>query len=213
MTYLLVLLLWPSLLALISSVPTSSGVPPRSSPVVLAPGLINQGNTCYLNSVIQSLFHVPLFRRRVLRGLETSHHREGEEEGEEDVNTAELTIPEDPSGLGEVFRDMLEKSTVIPNEKQQQQQQQQQRHLPTPLPLLSSTVPLTSSLNLPPSVQFDASEFFTLYLYPLLPPPCRSLFSGSFVNFIEGAGDRNVRREVTEETVGWPVPVVKGGGG
>ncbi len=36
---------------------------PSASPFV---GLINQGATCYLNALLQSLFVVPLFRRLVL---------------------------------------------------------------------------------------------------------------------------------------------------
>jgi len=37
-----------------------------TTPPILAPGLQNQGNTCYLNSVLQTIFHLPAFRTSVI---------------------------------------------------------------------------------------------------------------------------------------------------
>jgi len=36
---------------------------PLTSPVSISPGLFNSGNTCYLNSLLSTLYHIPFIRR------------------------------------------------------------------------------------------------------------------------------------------------------
>ena len=44
--------------------------------VVLPPGLQNQGNTCYLNSLLQTVYHIEPFRSAVLEDGEASRDKQ-----------------------------------------------------------------------------------------------------------------------------------------
>ena len=50
-----------------SNTESSSQIPPLSTPTDLFSGLHNHGNTCYLNSFLQSMFMTPEFRSSVLK--------------------------------------------------------------------------------------------------------------------------------------------------
>lgn len=56
---------------------TTKPTPPTHpvSPTSAPPGLLNLGNTCYLNSVLQIIYHVPTFRAGLLRYRPTHHTR------------------------------------------------------------------------------------------------------------------------------------------
>lgn len=55
-------------------------------------GLLNQGATCYMNSLLQALFMTPIFRERLFAWRRSSGNDGGGEEGEEALS-ASRSIP------------------------------------------------------------------------------------------------------------------------
>mmetsp|Transcript_36986 Transcript_36986/g.54308 ORF Transcript_36986/g.54308 Transcript_36986/m.54308 type:complete len:396 (+) Transcript_36986:222-1409(+) len=142
----------------------------KSNPSLsISNGLLNHGNTCYMNSQLECAYHIPFIRDLILSTPSPK------EITDMDDSTSKETSVGSP-GLGSVrsvFRQMMDTSRPV------------------------STLSFCRSLGINPMEQQDAQEFWKLLLPQLNLPELTDVYQGSFEDFIvaqDGSG-RERRKE------------------
>lgn len=148
-------------------------------------GLVNLGNTCYLNSQLQCAYHIPLVRSLILNGLsiadvpdDATATTDGSSVSSSSSSSDEHSDPTEDSialqALRRVFQDMSlsDGRAVAPRV-------------------------LCQSLGIPVFEQQDSQEFWKLLLPALKLPALTDLYTGAYQDYIvalDGSG-RERRRE------------------
>lgn len=140
-------------------------------------GLRNQGNTCYLNSVLQNLFNVPPLRRAL----------------------AEYSVSNSTGGSDE-FRIAFDSTVALMSVFEQLQAA---KSAARPAGVGASTRKLTQSMQIDPRLQQDASEFRGALIALLedagLGPEVSSALRGVLAHRVQGAEDHTLDK-VWEES-------------
>ena len=145
----------------------------RKSPTIISGGLINLGNTCYLNAQLECAYHIPKIREFILNDSSSCSSSDG---GEANIGLASLR---------HVFRAMYAAS-----------QSGKGNLAMTPS---SSTNVLCRNLGINVYEQQDSQEFWKLLLPELEHTPLTNLYRGQFENYItalDGSGRERKRKEV-----------------
>lgn len=163
----------------------------KNSSFLLSSGLVNLGNTCYLNAQLQCVFHIPYLRKNILHPEKyASEYLQLDKQCDE--------LPEISSGLiglQKVFESMMEASTTDPSSATAQRQQTYRRQSVVPV----STKFLTVPLGINPYEQQDSQEFFKLLLPELNFPPLTNLYLGRYSSYIAALDGSNRERIRTEQ--------------
>jgi len=162
----------PSLAAATSldtgSTPSRNGSNTSNS-FLLSSGLINLGNTCYLNAQLQCVYHIPYLRNAILHPEKYSSAKT--KECNDTPNTG-------LRGLQAVFTSMKQTSTTQHTNTKPKPTPRQNSHPPL------STQPLLTTLEINPHLQQDSHEFFTLLHPALSHPPLTDLYRGHSTSYI-----------------------------
>jgi ubiquitin C-terminal hydrolase len=158
MMLLLLILLIQSFV--VSAVSSSSNNP--ASPTNTPPGLINLGNTCYLNSQLQCAYSIPKVRELLITSSD-------ENENDEEQSSSPRKI------LGELFTDMM------------QRQSSSSSSMMTAAKIAPRA--FCRSLGIPVYEQQDAQEFWKLLLPTLSLPPLLNLYRGELETYIRACDD------------------------
>lgn len=165
---------------------TTAGAIVSGNAVLFPPstGLINHGNTCYLNAQLECAYHIPHLRNLILSSSSCPQSLDLEEGGMPHHNSNN----NNPglAALSRVFADM--ESTSIPNIKGRQGM----AVAPTPTSILCR------ALGINVMEQQDSQEFWKLLLPELGFTPLTDLYLGAFENYI-AALDGTGRERKNEE--------------
>lgn len=150
----------------------------RNNALLPSGGLLNLGNTCYLNAQLEAAYHVPRVRELVMNPS-SSKSRQYSDDPAEGGGAQQTTIG--LQALGEVFRAMQEASLVGLGD----------------FTAPTSTSVLCRNLGINTMEQQDSQEFWKLLLPELCLPPLVDIYQGAYEEYIlalDGSG-RERRRE------------------
>ena len=143
---------------------------------IVSGGLINLGNTCYLNAQLECAYHIPKVRNFILDP--TQHWTDDDNDDNEEPSIGVLA-------LQQVFQSMYTAS---------------QRGNGNPLLTPSaSTAVFCRSLGISTYEQQDSQEFWKLLLPALDHTPLTELYKGELENYIQaldGSGREKIRKEI-----------------
>ena len=189
-------------------------------------GLINLGNTCYLNAQLQCAYHVPLLRELVMNAkdeiVEVEVEVEGEElidEQESDENVVHDHLPagnlESEEAKTHIGSSIGDSSTTAKKTTIQQEicpistalralQQTFNSLNPDNGHSAGSTQVLCRSLGINPYIQQDGQEFWKLFVPEVAYSKLTELYTGYYVDYIReivpqnNAGDSEEKKEDDE---------------
>jgi len=160
---------------------------------LLSSGLVNLGNTCYLNAQLQCVYHIPYLRNNILHPEKYSaDHLPRDDKQCDEPSPAARNNNSALIGLQKVFASMKQASTTRHPQKKITAQPPQQNTAAV------STQPLTTPLGINPYEQQDSQEFFKLLLPELSHPPLTDLYQGHYSSYIVALDGSNRERIRTE---------------
>ena len=199
---------------LLSSIPRGGeqNSPTANSSEQTYVGLINLGNTCYLNAQLQCAFHVPAVRELVLAAKDKIVEIEVEDDEECDVEENEVVDEDLQTTIGaaateaehddndnQITSSEPEVSTISDAKTEQRTKPKTTQQIQPITPALQAlqqtflslssrhtggTQSLCRSLGINPYIQQDGQEFWKLFLPELQSEEIMELYRGSYEDYI-----------------------------
>lgn len=159
----------------------ASSLPPQNK-VLLSGGLVNLGNTCYLNSQLECQYHIPLVRDLILEP--SLHHEIKNDDSKKSSEDSKLKPTHGLLALQQLFNSMKTASLQGQGDPS--------------LTASVSTAALCRALGISPYEQQDSGEFWKLLLPEIQHPNLESLYRGYYETIIaalDGSGRERKRKE------------------
>lgn len=164
---------------------------PSNQSTLISGGLINLGNTCYLNSQLQCAYHIPKVRNIILDSTITSTNKsDNDSSSSSNSDNDEINNNTGLLSLQQLFKSMHTASLSNTNGRQHND--------PTLTPSVSTTR-FCQTLGINVYEQQDSQEFWKLLLPELNYNPLTKLYKGeyeSYITALDGSGREKKRKEI-----------------
>jgi ubiquitin carboxyl-terminal hydrolase 7 len=164
---------------------------PLQNKVLLSGGLLNLGNTCYLNSQLECQYHIPLVRDLIITPVLNEECNKTSESEEDDDDSS---VKSKDNSLRKPSYGLLALQHLFSSMKVASLQGEGDPSLTASI----STATLCRALGINPYEQQDSGEFWKLLLPEIQYPQLERLYRGHYESYIvalDGSGRERKRKE------------------